>query len=364
MSRRYDAVVIGGGVLGTSTAFHLAERGLRVAVVERAYPAAGTSGASHAWVWCSTKTPGFYAQFSLASARRYRELEQRCGIDFEYTVTGGLSLIWTDEAWERAEREVAELRAAGVDVHLLTAEEAAAKEPLLSPRHIRGAIYGRDDGHINPFRVVEHFTRLARERGADFHFYTEVEGVEPVPGGWRVRTTGPELEAERLILAAGFWAPRIAEMIGFPLRVRPSRGQLMVTERTPMRLRYTVASGSMRNLRKGNLVIGRVMEPDEDENVTTYEKLQQIARTVLAMAPGLRDVRIIRSFSGIRPKPEGDGLPILGPVSGHEGVYLAASHSGVTLAAIVGLSLSELIVDGETTHDLTPYRYERTLTWS
>ena len=185
----HDVAVLGGGVLGNFIAFDLAREGLDTVLLERGYTASGTSGATHAWIYVSTKTPGFYGRFSYASSLRYEALAREHGVDFQYERSGGLSILWTDAQLEEARRTVRDQNEAGIECHLLTPEEVAAKEPIVSPEHIKGAIYGPLDGCVNPFSVMYAMNRLAREAGAEFRPYTEVTAVARDGDAFRITTS-------------------------------------------------------------------------------------------------------------------------------------------------------------------------------
>jgi glycine/D-amino acid oxidase-like deaminating enzyme len=359
MSGRFDVAVLGGGVLGNFIAYYLAREGASVALVERGYTAGGTSGATHAWIYVSTKTPGFYGRFSYDSSLLYEALAEEHGVDFQYERSGGLSILWTDEAVRAAHEIVADQCAAGVACEVLTAEEASAREPILSPEHIKGAIYGPLDGCVNPFAVMFHMNALAREAGVDFRPYSEVGAIEREEGGFLVRTSTGSVRARRIVLAGGVWTRHFAGMLGFEAPIRPSRGQVLVSEAMPPTVRHIVANGSIRQLKeRGVILFGRVMENDQTHNLTTYEGIQAALRDVLKMAPRMGDVRVVRSYAGIRPKPF-DDLPVLGEVPGQPGVFTAVTHSGVTLGPIIGMSLAELVTGRPTTYDLTPYGWDR-----
>lgn len=355
----HDVAVIGGGVLGNFIAFDLARVGLDTVLLERGYTASGTSGATHAWIYVSTKTPGFYGRFSYESSLRYEALAREHGVDFQYERSGGLSILWNDAQLEEAKRTVADQNAAGIACELLTPEQVAAREPIVSPKHIKGAIYGPLDGCVNPFSVMYAMNQLARDAGAAFRPYTEVTAVARDAEVFAIETSAGPVRARRIVLAAGVWSIQVARMIGFELPVKPSRGQVMVSEPMPPTVHHILANGSVRQLiERGIILMGRVMETDQTENVNTYEGLQKALRDVLALAPSLGDVRVIRSYAGIRPKPF-DDLPVLGEVPGQPGVFTAVTHSGVTLGPVIGLSLAELMTGRPTTHDLTPYAWDR-----
>lgn len=359
VERVRDVAVIGGGVLGNFIAYDLAREGFDVVLLEKGYPAAGTSGATHAWIYVSTKTPGHYGRFSYASSLRYEALAEEHGVDFQYERSGGLSILWSEEALAEARHTVAEQNAAGIACEILTPREVAEREPIVSPDAIHGAIWSPLDGCVNPFHVVYAMNALAREAGATFRPYCEVTHAARAAHGFTLRTSEGTIRAERIVVAAGVWSLRIAEMLGFRLPIRPSRGQVLVSEPMPPTVRHILANGSVRQLiERGIILMGRVMEDDRTENDTTYEGLQAALKDVLALAPGLADVRVVRSYAGIRPKPF-DGLPLLGEVPAHPGIFTAVTHSGVTLGPIIGQSLAELMSGRETTHDLTPYSWSR-----
>ena len=359
MSGAFDVAVLGGGVLGNFIAYHLARAGQRTCLVERGYTAGGTSGATHAWIYVSTKTPGFYGRFSYESSLLYEQLEAEHGVDFQYERSGGLSILWTDEAVAQAHAMVAEQNAAGVDCEVLTPEETAEREPLLSPRHIKGSVYGPLDGCVNPFAVMYHMSTLARAHGVAFKPYSEVRAIERSDDGFLVRAGDGVVRAGKVVLAGGVWTRDFARMLGFEAPIRPSRGQVLVSEPMPKMVEHIVANGSIRQLReRGVILFGRVMENDQTANLNTYDGIQAALRDVLRMAPGMGDVRVVRSYAGIRPKPF-DDLPVLGEVPGQPGVFTAVTHSGVTLGPIIGLSLTELVTGRPTTYDLTPYGWDR-----
>lgn len=359
MMRPYDVAVLGGGVLGNFIAYYLARVGQRTALLERGYTAGGTSGATHAWIYVSTKTPGFYGRFSYESSLLYEALEREHAVDFQYERSGGLSILWSEAAVAAAHTMVREQNAAGVTCEVLNAEQTAAREPILNPKAFHGAVYGPLDGCVNPFAVMFHMNALARKFGVDFHPYSEVQGIERHADGFLVRHPSGAVRADRVVLAGGVWTRELARMLNFEVPIRPSRGQVLVSEPMPPTVHHIVANGSIRQLReRGIILFGRVMENEQTLNVNTYEGIQAALRDVLAIAPAMGDVRVVRSYAGIRPKPF-DDLPVVGEVPGQPGVFTAVTHSGVTLGPIVGLSLAELLTGQPTTFDLTPYSWDR-----
>lgn len=357
----YDIAVVGGGMLGTFSSFYLARRGFDVCTLERGYPASGTSGHSHAWVYVSTKTPGSYGRFSLESSYLYESIEKEFGVDLHYERSGGMQIIWTQEAFDKAPAQVEEMRKAGVRVELLSAQEVHEREPIISPEKIAGAYYGSDDGHVNPYVVLHTIAHLARKQGVNFRFYSEVKTMEHHGEKFLIRTNTGEVKARRLLIAAGAWTPGLARQFGVDVPITTSRGQVMVSEPLPPTIHHVIANGSLRQLTdRGVILMGRVSENAVMSDASTYEGLQKEVRDILNLAPSLSHVRVVRTFAGIRPMPF-DELPLIGPVPGQDGLFVAVTHSGVTLGPILGLSISELVAGEKPTYDAKAYLFERSL---
>ena len=206
MRRSAEHVIIGGGAVGSSIAFHLAEAGREVVVVDRGAPGSGTSAATAAWVWVHTKTPSWYAALSQLSAELYPHFQKRLEAgDIEYRRTGGLQLLFTPEEVEKAKRLIEGHRKEGIEAHLLSPEETLAREPAVSPR-ILGATYSRLDGNVNPFRLVYSLAKAAQRRGADYLTYVPVQGIRRERGRFMLETRAGEVEGRRLIICACPWA--------------------------------------------------------------------------------------------------------------------------------------------------------------
>nr|WP_074956541.1 FAD-binding oxidoreductase [Alicyclobacillus macrosporangiidus] len=349
-----DTVIIGAGVVGNTIAFHLAERGHDVMVIDKNYPLSGTSGSTQAWVWVHTKTPASYAEFSMLSAELYPHLKRRIG-DVEYQRTGGISPIFNAADMERAKRLIETHTARGIRIQLLSRDEVLDKEPNLSP-HIIGATYSPIDGNVNPLRLVDSYRRAALKHGARYSFYNPVLAIEEGQGGFRISTERGVISCKRLVLAAGPWSEQIGRMVGIHIPVRPVRGQILVTEPLQPLLRYTMSG--LRQTQNGEMLIGYSKEEVGFDRRTTLHVIRQTASMAVRYVPALENVQLVRAFSGLRAMPK-DELPILGSIPGHPGLYVAAMHSGYTLSPLVGTLMAELILDGETSISIHEYSITR-----
>lgn len=351
----HDVVVIGGGVVGGSVAFYLAEAGRSVLVVDRAFPASGTSGATQSWVWVHTKHPPFYAQFSLLSARMYPQFEQQLGMNIEYQRTGGISLLFTRDEVEKAQVLVERQRSVGIDVSLLTREEILSLEPAVSPE-VLGATYSPVDGNVNALRLVFALMKANQARGVTYWTYTAVTGMELTGDGVIVRTDKGSVAARQVAICAGPWAPQVGSMLGIRIPVRPIRGQVLVTEPLAPLIRHTMVG--MRQAVDGPVLIGFSHEDVGYDAGNSLEPILDGARLAQRMVPALADAHVVRCFSGLRAMPK-DGLPILGPVPGKPGVFVAALHSGFTLAPLVGMLMAEVMCNKKPSVPLEPYSIAR-----
>ncbi|BDG59543.1 NAD(P)/FAD-dependent oxidoreductase [Caldinitratiruptor microaerophilus] len=351
----YDVVVVGGGIVGGSVAFHLAEAGRSILVVDRAFPASGTSGATQSWVWVHTKSPPFYGEFNHLSAMMYPDFEKRLGADIEYQRTGGISLLFTPGEVEKARELVERQRAVGIDVSLLTREEILSLEPAVSP-DVLGATYSPADGNVNSLRLVFAVMRANQARGVTYWTYTAVTGMELTDGGVQVHTERGSVTARQVAICGGPWAPELGAMLGIRIPVRPVRGQVLVTEPLAPLIRHTMVG--MRQAVNGEMLIGFSYEEVGYDKGNSLAPMLEGARLAQRMVPALAAAHVVRCFSGLRAMPQ-DGLPILGPVPGKPGVFVAALHSGFTLAPLVGTLMAEVMCGEEPSVPMEPYSITR-----
>lgn len=378
-SKRADVVIIGGGVIGASIAFHLAERKIKVVLLERGDLASGTSGACDGLVFLQSKKPGVHLKLAMASKARFDELQDQLPRPIEYENHGGLVVIESEAEQEAMRAFVVEQRRIGLDVSLLDGREARELEPQLS-RHIQGATYSPLDGQVNPIALTFGLALGAEGLGAEIATGAVVTGITVQRQRVRaVSTNRGTVETEAVVNAAGVFAPEIGRMVGLEIPIKPRRGQLLVTERCDRIVRRCMISAgyiaakfdpelagrsgegmSLEQTASGNLLLGSTREFVGFDRRTSLEGLQRIAARVSRILPCLEKINIIRSFAGLRPYTP-DGLPILGPVEVPKGFFMAAGHEGdgIALAPITGMLMAELLVDGNTTIPLDEFGLDR-----
>ncbi len=375
-----EVVIVGGGIIGSSTSYYLAKKGISTILLEAGDIASGTSGSCDRAIMIQSKNPGLPLKMAMAGLGIYRELEDELGADLEFGNTGGMILIECEDEMKVMEKIVRRQREAGIDVRIIGRDEAMSRQPAVSP-HIIGATYWDGDADVNPIKVCFAMGRAARMMGADVRLNCRVTGFlieeNRVTG---VRTCSGEIKAEKIIIAAGVWTPELGKMAGIKIPIIPRRGQILVSEKLPPLINGNILSGryiackhnpelakvegeaaqalgiglSLGQTSNGNLLIGGTREFVGNNRGTTPEAVKAIAENAVRLFPVLKKVRIIRSFAGLRPYTP-DGLPVLGPVQDRPGLFIAAGHEGdgIALGPITGRLMADMVTGTANGWDLS-----------
>jgi sarcosine oxidase subunit beta len=355
-ARTYDAVVIGGGLHGLSAALHLARAGARVVVVEKHWVGRHASGATAAGVRTLNRDRG-ELDLSLESMAMWHEIATLVGDDCGFHAHGQVCVAETPAALAKLRARVESLRADGyVHEELIGPEELRRVLPELSP-HCVGASIARRDGAADPHRALRAFRRSMLEAGAELVEHCGVVAIERQAQAWRVVGEGRSWTARAVVNAAGAWAARIAAMVGDDIPLATKSSMMMVSERLRPFIKPVVSimgrSLSFKQSDQGTLVIGGGLQgvPDLDRETSTARMgvLAKGARAATDLFPAVRDVRIVRVWSGLEAKTE-DLLPVVGPSPNAPGVFHAFGFSGhgFQLVPVVGAALADLVLRGAT----------------
>lgn len=356
-----DLLVIGAGITGAATAMFAARHGMDVVVVDRSAPnsqaSGGNAGSLHVQLlsWDFGKKAmagGSPAQRTLPlqrdSVALWKALEAELGADFEIVTTGGL-MVAEDEAQAGFLRDKAAAeQAVGIDTRVIGRQELAELAPAISERMVVAA-YCAAEGKINPLKATPVIVAEAMRAGARFHAGHQIEAIEQSGDHYLVQSAaGARIRARRIVLAAGGWSRHLGRMLGVELPISGAPLQMLVTEPTRPILKQLVAHAdrhlTMKQASNGNLIIGGAWTAGADPT-TGYSRvlgssiegnLWVAERTVPAMA----GLHLLRSWAAMNINI--DGAPLLGPLPGHPGVFVAATANGYTLGPMMGRLTADL----------------------
>ena len=382
-----DVIIIGGGIAGTSAAFHLAEHGRRVVLLERGAIASEASGVNAGGIgalgWGNV--PDLESHLTMGSLQIFKRLQLELGYDIEFRGSGGLQAIQTAEQYEFARDRVLSLKSRGYVAELLTVNEARAIEPELSPS-LRGAMYFPLRGQADPVKATRAFAEAARQCGASILTDREVTGITVSGGGgYRIVCRDGELQAGNLVLAVGAWCAPLGRMLGVNIPVVPVRGQMWATEPLPPRVFHGLSGAESYAWWSGNPGAGPETPPElthlGDRRVTRHlygrqtrdgevifggdRQLVGYDRTVDAggveanfahtaeILPFLNGVSISRAWSGLMPFSL-DGKPIIGKIPQKENLYIVTglASSGFGRGPMAGKLIAEYLHTGHRPHVL------------
>ncbi|HET8558102.1 MAG TPA: FAD-dependent oxidoreductase [Gaiellaceae bacterium] len=364
-------VVIGGGIAGISCAYHLAKAGERdVVLVEKGEL---TSGSTH-------HAAGLVTQFNpsptMMRFRRYSvQLYEELGV---FERVGSLRIASSHDSLLELRRGVSRARAIGLDAELVGPEEARAHLPAITDRELYGAVWMPGDGAVDPHIATYAVANAARELGVEIRIHTLVTGIDVRDGAVRaVQTEQGEIECEIVVNAAGMWAPRVAAMVGaFTCSIPVDHQHIALHAVAGHELPHdTPCFRDTDNLVYGKAESGGVLFGGYEPNPVSrwedgvpwdhgaralppdHERFEQLMAGAVRRFPFLDEAGV----TGLVCHPDAmtpDGNPLLGPMPGVRGFWLAAglSLNGFGGAGGLGKALAELVTSGAAEVDVQPYR--------
>jgi len=392
--RKADVVVIGGGIVGMSTAYFLQQAGLAVTVVEKEHLAYGASGRNAGFIWLSLRPAGVQLDLARAGRDLYPGIVDDIGNDFEYRQHGGMIYCFNDGQLKVLSELAEARRADGLDMELVGSREAVEICPVL-PENVAGATFCRDDAQIYTPRFVEALGRAFVARGGIVLDRTEVLSVA-ISGGKAigVETTAGPVSADQVVIATGAWSAPFLEGLDVRLPIRPMRLQAMST--TPMALKFkpvlygplalkqysmvrelpsyrddlfrSPTEASLTNVEllecavqrlDGTVLMGCAMDYPGYQQTSTLEGVGITAKVFSEHLPALRDHEVEKAWACMLPSTP-DSIPYIGALEGVEGIVIAAGHVfGNAAGPITGKLVMELITGRTPSLNMEPFNVTR-----
>ena len=374
MKNKACVTIIGGGVVGSATAYYLAKNGLTdVVLLERDYLSSGSTGRCGGGIrqqWSERMN----VRLAMRSVEHFKNFEREVGLNIEYFQGGYLLLAYTEEEEALFKKNVAMQQEEGLDVVLLSREETARKFPFMNLEGLKLSAYCPSDGHANPHLTTFGYAKAAEKMGVNVLTHTDAKRVLVENGKIRtVVTDRGEIETGIVVNAAGGYSHQAGEMVGLNLPTESYRHQIFVTEPLehildPLVISF-VNNFYIRQTGSGNFIMG---QGDRDElpglEITpTWKFLKEMSDKMPRFFPFLKDVRILRHWAGLYNMSP-DAQPIIDRSNEIEDFYFAIGFSGhgFMLAPAVGEALAEWIVFGEPRSvdisNLSLQRFERGFT--
>ncbi|MDF2571845.1 MAG: dependent oxidoreductase, partial [Sporomusa sp.] len=354
MIKNADVVVIGGGVIGCSTAYNLAKLGAgKVVVLEKNYLASGATGRCGAGMrmqW-GTETNCLLSRESVKMLSHLPEL-LNVDVDIEFTQNGYLMPAYSEKMAEQFKKNLVLQNSLNIPARWVTPEESLEIVPFLNTKGMFGATYCAEDGHCNPFKVTEAYAQAAKNLNVEIYTDTEVQGIITKNGKIiSVRTNQGNIQTDTVVNAAGGYAKTVGRMVGVELPIFPERHEILVTEPVEPTMGPMVMS-FYHNLYcqqspHGSFImgIGHPNEPESYNIKSSWQFLRDMAERLVEILPPLAGLNVVRQWAGLYDMCP-DRTPILGSSPALNRFFTAAGFSGhgFMISPITGQLMAEMVV--------------------
>ena len=364
MADTADVVVVGAGVVGCSVAYYLSRQGASVLLVEREAIASGAS--AHATGFLSLLgnefSDGDSFEFGLAAYREFSalapDLEAATNIDLMCQRRPSLRLALDDDEVCTVQESMA-WQQKYVPIHWIDADEVRQIEPRLTQR-VKGAVYEEESTQLDSYRLTLALAQAAEKHNARVLLRPVTDLIADGGRVSGVRTTGGDIRCKTVVLAAGTWSAPFEQALGFPIPVRPLKGERLLLRFDGPPLPALISSpkrGHMISRLDGLLSVGSTGGRDYDteslfwgeefdRQPTEAAKVELLQRAIDVL-PDLESAELVQQLAGSRPLSP-DRMPIIGPPPGWEGIVLATGHTtkGIHLGPLTGRLIAEYLASG------------------
>ncbi len=374
MKSHAQVVVIGGGVVGASVAYHLTKGGWKdIVLIERSELTSGSTWHAAGGMHTLNGDPNV-AKLQQYTINLYKEIEAISGVSTGMHMTGGLNLAGTKERLDWLKMARARGRYLGMNLEILSVDEAARMYPFIDKRHFVGAMFDPVEGHLDPWGVTQAYAKCASMAGAEIVRFNRVVDLSATPEGeWDVITEKGAIHAEHVVNAGGLWAREVGRMVGLELPILAMEHHYLITEDIPGvidphvdRFHVIDFEGEIYMRQEGGgMLIGTYEQACQpwSERETPWDFSQSLLPNDLdRIAPSLETA--FQHFpelgkAGIRKVVNGpftfapDGNPVIGPVKGLNNFWVACGvMAGFSQGGGVGLALANWMIEGDPGHDV------------
>lgn len=362
----YDALVIGGGLVGSAIAFGLRQMAEHVAVLDEGDVAFRASRGNFGLVWVQSKGMGMpaYGHWTMSSKQLWPELSTKLsditGLDVGLEQRGGLHAVLSEHEYQSRVEFMSRLLAQPGMVQykwkMLDRQDLMNMVPSIGPE-VLGASWTEVDGVANPLKMLRALHTAFSKQHVDYLPQHPVEKIEFKNGVFEMSTPNGVIKSHKIVIASGLANQKLGESVGLHVPVRPQRGQIIVLERTNRMLDFPFAT--LRQMDEGTWLIGDSQEEvGYADGVVGLPILATLASRAVRTIPKLKDVRVVRSWSALRVMSK-DGFPIYDSSPLYPGAFVATCHSGVTLAAAHALRIAPMVIDGELSQEIDAFSTRR-----
>ncbi|MBD7965017.1 glycine oxidase ThiO [Fictibacillus norfolkensis] len=348
MRTTYDAIIIGGGVIGCSIAYELSKQNKRVLLLEKETIGSRASSAAAGMLGAEMEFETNHPLYLLAKESRdsfsslSQELFDVCGIDIELIQEGIYELAFTEEEAVDLKREAAKRQDQGEEVFWLPAQDLLRKEPALSPL-VKGALYFEKDAQVSPVKLTRAFYQSAKILGAEIKEHRKV--VQLLQTGNKVTgvvTTKETFHADSVIVAGGVWSSDLEPS----LKMMPVKGECLSFKTKQPLLTGTVKYKNCYLVpkRENRILVGATSTPHVFDEEVTFSGLFELMEKAKQIVPEVSSASFEKAWGGIRPQTL-SGKPYIGPHPHKEGLILSTGHyrNGILLSAITGKRIADHI---------------------